>query len=411
MMHELTIMAWRNMWRNWRRTVIAVMAMVLGLILLIFMDGLIKGSDQAIYGNAVRLYGGNLQIHATGFRAKADRFPLLPVENADQVVQIVMAHPEVLVASKRINTGGMINERGESYPITITGIEASAEAPISLIAENISEGRFIQDDDKDMIVIGKGLADSLNVSIDDRVTLMGKRKNESMRQRTMTIVGIYDLGLKEAEKGMVFISLSEAQSLFNLRDQETEVTVSTISVGNEDQLINELQANLLDYEVDSWETLNPEIRQTMDIKSQFTTIFGLIVVMIACIGILNLMMMAVFERTREMGVLAALGMKGRQIMGLFLLEGTMIGVVSAIGGCLLGWLVLILFNRSGGFDLTFTQGMGDITALMGDAIFASISFESIARYGVIVAGMAALASLFPAWQASQKEPAKTLHYV
>jgi len=410
-MHELTIMAWRNMWRNWRRTVIAVMAMVLGLILLIFMDGLIKGSDQAIYGNAVRLYGGNLQIHATGFRAKADRFPLLPVENADQVVQIVMAHPEVLVASKRINTGGMINERGESYPVTITGIEASAEAPISLIAENISEGRFIQDDDKDMIVIGKGLADSLNVSIDDRVTLMGKRKNESMRQRTMTIVGIYDLGLKEAEKGMVFISLSEAQSLFNLRDQETEVTVSTISVGNEDQLINELQANLLDYEVDSWETLNPEIRQTMDIKSQFTTIFGLIVVMIACIGILNLMMMAVFERTREMGVLAALGMKGRQIMGLFLLEGTMIGVVSAIGGCLLGWLVLILFNRSGGFDLTFTQGMGDITALMGDAIFASISFESIARYGVIVAGMAALASLFPAWQASQKEPAKTLHYV
>jgi len=336
---------------------------------------------------------------------------LLPVENADQVVQIVMAHPEVLVASKRINTGGMINERGESYPVTITGIEASAEAPISLIAENISEGRFIQDDDKDMIVIGKGLADSLNVSIGDRVTLMGKRKNESMRQRTMTIVGIYDLGLKEAEKGMVFISLSEAQSLFNLRDQETEVTVSTISVGNEDQLINELQANLKDYEVDTWETLKPEIRQTMDIKSQFTTIFGLIVVMIACIGILNLMMMAVFERTREMGVLAALGMKGRQIMGLFLLEGTMIGVVSAIGGCLLGWLVLILFNQSGGFDLTFAQGMGDITALMGDAIFANINFISIARFGVVVAGMAALASLFPAWQASRKEPAETLHYV
>lgn len=410
-MYELAKMAWRNMWRNWRRTVIAVMAMVLGLILLIFMDGLIKGSDQAIYGNAVRLYGGNLQIHATGFRAKADRFPLLPVENADQVVQIVMAHPEVLVASKRINTGGMINERGESYPVTITGIEASAEAPISLIAENISEGRFIQDDDKDMIVIGKGLADSLNVSIEDRITLMGKRKNESMRQRTMTVVGIYDLGLKEAEKGMVFISLSEAQSLFNLRDQETEVTVSTISVGNENQLINELQANLKDYEVDTWETLKPEIRQTMDIKSQFTTIFGLIVVMIACIGILNLMMMAVFERTREMGVLAALGMKDREIMALFLLEGTMIGIVAAIGGCLLGWFVLVIFNQSGGFDLTFAQGMGDITALMGDAIFASISFTSIARYGVIVAGMAALASLFPAWQASQKEPAETLHYV
>ena len=89
----------------------------------------------------------------------------------------------------------------------------------------------------------------------------------------------------------------------------------------------------------------------------------------------------------------------------------MIGVVSAIGGCLLGWLVLILFNQSGGFDLTFAQGMGDITALMGDAIFANINFISIARFGVVVAGMAALASLFPAWQASRKEPAETLHYV
>ena len=294
-MFKMIKLAWRNMWRNWRRTVIAMVAIILGLILLILMDGFIKGSDAAIYGNAVRLYGGNLQIHATGFRAKASRLPLLPVEDADQVVQIAMAHPEVLLASKRINTGGMINNRGESYPVTITGIEPSAEAPISLIAENIAVGRFLQDGDEDMIVIGKGLADALEVSIDDRITLTGKRKNESMRQRTMTVAGIFDLGLREAEKGMVFISLSEAQSLFNLRDQGTEVTISTHIVGVEDQVIGDLQTELQDYEVNSWETLKPEFRQTMDVKSQFTTIFGLVVVMIACIGILNLMLMAVYE--------------------------------------------------------------------------------------------------------------------
>ena len=328
-MFKMVKLAWRNMWRNWRRTAIAMVAIVLGLILLIFMEGMIKGSDQAIYGNAVRLYGGNLQIHATGFRAKANRLPLLPVEDADQVVQIAMAHPEVLIASKRINTGGMINDRGDSYPVTITGVQPSIEAPISLIAESIVAGRFLQDDDEDTIVVGKGLTDVLEVGVGDRIMLIGKRKNESMRQRTMTIAGIYDLGLREAEKGMVFISLSEAQSLFNLRDQETEVTISTHTLGLENQVIGDLQADLQDYEVDSWETLKPEIRQTIDVKSQFTNIFGLIVVMIACIGVLNLMMMAVFERTREMGVLAALGMKGRQVMGLFLLEGAMIGVVGA----------------------------------------------------------------------------------
>jgi ABC-type lipoprotein release transport system permease subunit len=410
-MFKMVKLAWRNMWRNWRRTAIAMVAIVLGLILLIFMEGMIKGSDQAIYGNAVRLYGGNLQIHATGFRAKANRLPLLPVEDADQVVQIAMAHPEVLIASKRINTGGMINDRGDSYPVTITGIQPSTEAPISLIAENIVAGRFLQDDDEDTIVVGKGLIDVLEVGVGDRIMLIGKRKNESMRQRTMTIGGIYDLGLREAEKGMVFISLSEAQSLFNLRDQETEVTISTHTLGLENQVIGDLQADLQDYEVDSWETLKPEIRQTIDVKSQFTNIFGLIVVMIACIGVLNLMMMAVFERTREMGVLAALGMKGRQVMGLFLLEGAMIGVVGATVGCTLGWLLMAALNQAGGLDFSFASEMGDMTALMGDTLYASINLVAILRQGFIVAVMAALASLIPAWQASRKEPAEALHHV
>jgi len=410
-MFKMVKLAWRNMWRNWRRTAIAMVAIVLGLILLIFMEGMIKGSDQAIYGNAVRLYGGNLQIHATGFRAKANRLPLLPVEDADQVVQIAMAHPEVLIASKRINTGGMINDRGDSYPVTITGIQPSTEAPISLIAENIVAGRFLQDDDEDTIVVGKGLTDVLEVGVGDRIMLIGKRKNESMRQRTMTIAGIYDLGLREAEKGMVFISLSEAQSLFNLRDQETEVTISTHTLGLENQVIGDLQADLQDYEVDSWETLKPEIRQTIDVKSQFTNIFGLIVVMIACIGVLNLMMMAVFERTREMGVLAALGMKGRQVMGLFLLEGAMIGVVGATVGCTLGWLLMAALNQAGGLDFSFASEMGDMTALMGDTLYASINLVAILRQGFIVAAMAALASLIPAWQASRKEPAEALHHV
>ena len=409
-MFKMIKLAWRNMWRNWRRTGIAMIAIVLGLILLVFMDGLYGGYDEAIFANAVRLYGGNLQIHTPGLRDRAHRAPLLPVKDADQVVQTAMAHPEVLLASKRIKTGGTIKERGEIMPVIITGIQPSVEAPISLIAENIVAGRFLQDNDEDMIVIGKGLADELDVGVGDRITLAGKRKNESMRQRTMTVAGIFNLGLKDAEKGMVFISLTEAQSLFNLRDQTTEVTVSLHTVGMEDQVIGELQADLQDYEVDSWLTLNPEFRQVMDLSQQVTGIFGLIVVMIACIGILNLMMMAVFERTREMGVLAALGMKGRQVMGLFLLEGAMIGAVGAAVGCTLGWMAMLTFNQTGGYDMSSYTDMGEIYALMGDAFFATIDPVGIVQQGFIIVVMAVLASLIPAWQASRKEPAEALHH-
>ncbi|MEJ2747929.1 MAG: ABC transporter permease, partial [Anaerolineae bacterium] len=335
-MNKFIKMAWRNMWRNWRRTVIASTAIVLGLILLIFMDAMIKGSDQAIFGNAVRLYGGNIQVHALGYRDKSSRLPLLPLADADAVVKTVESQPGVIAATKRINTGGMISSRGASFPVVITAIQPSGEAPISLIAENISDGRFLKDDDQDAILIGKGLADLLGVGVGDRVTLLGRRLNESMRQRSMTVVGIYDLGLAAAEKGTVFINLPVAQTLYNLRNQETEVAVSLDKVGQESKLIPTIQADLPNYEVDSWNTLRPEIEQTLQVKSAVTSIFGFVVLLIASIGILNLMLMAVFERTREMGVLAALGMKGRQIMTLFLLEGTFIGFIGAVVGCILG---------------------------------------------------------------------------
>jgi len=403
-------MAWRNIWRNWRRTMIAAAAIVLGLILLIFMDAMIKGSDQAMFGNAVRLYGGNVQVHAPGFRIRASRFPMIPLKNTEEIMQAALAQPQVVSASRRINTLGMVSDLEGTFPVTITGIQPAVESPISLVAENITRGRFLQDDDKNAIIIGKGLADLLKVSVGDRVTLVGRRVNEAMRQHSMTIVGIFDLGLAEAEKGMVFINLPDAQTLYNLRRQETEVSITLQSIGLEDSTKSALQASLPQYEIDSWETLRPEIRRMMDIKAAFSSIFGLVVLLIASIGILNLMLMAVFERTREMGVLAALGLKGRQIMVLFLLEGIFIGFVGAVIGCFLGWMAVLAVGQVG-INFSFASNVGEIGALLGDRIYPSISIADILGYGLAVLVIAALASLYPALQASRKEPAEALHYV
>jgi ABC-type lipoprotein release transport system permease subunit len=406
-------LAWRNMWRNWRRTTIAVVAIVLGLIMLLFMDGLIAGSDQAIFGNAVRLYGGNIQIHAIGFRDKATRLPLLPLENADSVVQTARAQPQVTFASKRINTGGMISSREGAYAVGITAVEPAFEASYSLQAENIVDGRYLLPDDGDAVVIGRGLADMLNVTVGDRVTLVGRSLHESMRQRTVTIVGIYELGLAEAEKLSVFITLGEAQTLYDLRDQATEVTIGLQKVGQEQQVVAALQRAFPELEVDSWATLRPELRQTMDTKAAVSSFFAFIVILIAAIGILNLMLMAVFERTREMGILAAVGMKGRQIMTLFLWEGTLIGVVGAVVGCVLGTLALVALNAAGGLDFSYmsSASMGEVSALMGTHIYPTYSWANAFNRGLAVAIIAALAALYPAWQASHQEPAQALHHL
>jgi len=418
-------LAWRNMWRNWRRTSIALTAIVLGLILLLLFDGLIQGSDQAMYGNAVRLYGGNIQVHAPGYKAKSHRLPLLPLADADAVVQAALTAPQAIVASgvrlaesppavvaaaKRINTGGLITNREGSFGVAITAIEPAVEAPFSLQAENIVAGRFLAPEDEDLILIGKGLADLMQITVDDRVTLLGKSKNETMRQRTMTVVGIYDLGMADAEKGMVFMTLPEAQRLYNLRDQATEVSITLQSTGQEAAIIPMLQAALPGYEVDSWVTLRPEMREAMESKGAFTSVFGFIVLFIAAIGILNLMMMAVFERTREMGVLAAIGMKGRQLLALFVLEGAMIGLVGAIIGGLLGVAILWAISQVG-IDLSYAAGTGEMTALLGSRLYPAVEPLTVVSRGLAVVAIAALAAFYPAWQAARKEPADALHHL
>jgi ABC-type lipoprotein release transport system permease subunit len=406
-------LAWRNMWRNWRRTLIASVAIVLGLILLIFMDSLIRGSDQAIYGNAVRLYGGNVQVHAPGYRDMAKRLPLLPLADGDFVVEKVSEQPNVLNASKRINTGGMVSSREGAQPVNITAIEPESESAVSLVAENITLGRFLTAEDRDSILISQELADLLDVSVNDRITLMGRRMDQSMRQRTMDIVGIFDLGMGEAERGLVYINLPAAQTLYDLRDEETEVAVTLEQIGQEDELIASLEPELSGYEIDSFYTLQPEIQQALATKSSFTAGLGFIVLLMASIGIFNIMLMAVYERTREMGVLGALGMKGRQLMSLFMLEGTFIGLFSAILGCTLSWL-LVRAVASVGLNwgaLVDTSGAGDVYALVGDVLYPSIPLVNIVYYGIAVIIIAALASLVPAWQAVRSEPAESLHHV
>ncbi len=409
-MTKLILLAWRNMWRNWRRTAIALTAMVLGLTLLIFFTGMIEGSDQAIFGNAVRIYGGNLHVNAPGYRVKASRLPLLPLEDADAVMRTVAAEPTVVAVAPRISTSGMVSKRGTALGVAITAIDPTIEAPLSLQAESIVQGRFLSPADHDAILIGQGLADRLQVGVGDSVSLLGRRKNETLRQHSMTVVGVYNLGMPDIEKSVVYIPLADAQMLYNLRGQATEAVVFLKQVGTEERLMRSLQAELPGYEVNSWQTLRPEFRETMRTKLVFTSFIGMVVIGIAAIGILNLMLMAAFERTREMGVLAALGMRNWQIMALFMLEGALIGVVGAVLGCALG-VLLVWAVAQVGIDLSMAAGMGEIMALLGNRLYPSVTVGDVLGRGLLVVLISALASLYPAWQAARNEPAVALHHV
>lgn len=412
-MGKLVRMAWRNVWRNRRRTIIVLIATTLGLALLLFFDGLFGGSQQAIFGNAVKLQGGNVLIHAPGYRERLRRMPLLPLPDDEAVLQAVRAQPRersgVVAASRRIKTGGMVSSREATLPVTIIGIEPEQEASTGLLAQNIAQGRYLAATDEDVLLIGRALAERLEVGVGDRVTLVGRATHEQMRRRTMSVVGIYALGLPEVEEGTAYVSLAEAQTLFDLRDQATEVVVSLENVGHERAALASLRSALPGYEVDSWQTLNPEMMQAFEMNVEVMEMFGLVVLLIAAVGILNILLMAVFERTREIGILAALGLKRRQVMALFLQEGVLMGLLGALAGSLLGGAVVWHLSRVG---LPWSAGeYSELTALMGERIYFRMAIDQLLGRALTVAIIAALASLYPAWQASRKEPAEALHYV
>jgi ABC-type lipoprotein release transport system permease subunit len=341
---------------------------------------------------------------------------LLPLVDPGVAVEAAQAQPEVVAVSQRVETGGMVSSREGSLSVAITGIEPEQEAPVSLVAENVVQGRWLEGSDEDVLLIGKAMAERLEVTVGDRVTLLGRATHQQMRRRTMTIVGIYDLGIPDVEKSLVYVSLLEAQTLFDLRDQATEIAIYLEQVGQEPPVVERLRTALPGYEVDAWDTLDPSTKEMMALEAQIMDMFGLIILLIAGVGILNLMLMAVFERTREIGLLAAMGLKRRETVALFLLEGVLIGLLGALAGSVLGGVIGAYFGRVGidwvalygGIDMAEYSGL---IGLMGDRLYLRIGIGVLAGRALTVGVIAALASLYPAWQASMREPAEALHYV
>ena len=409
-MSTLLKIAWRNVWRGRRRTFLIAVAMGIIMALLIFYDGLIVGFEQAIYGNSIQILGGNIQVHAPGYNEKTVRYPLLPLENPDAVVQSAEAHPNVVLAAKRINTNGLVTNREGAFSVTIVGLETDKEAQISTIAQNISAGRFLAPEDGDLILIGQGLATAMEIGVNDRITMVGDIKHEQSRQRTMTVVGIYDVGVPEIEKNTVYISLGEAQQLFGLEGQVTEVVVNLAQVGQEAGVVRQLNTMLPNYEVDTWITSFPEFKRVMDMDKAVMAIFGVIMLGIAAIGIFNLLMMAVFERTREIGVLGALGLKPRQITILFLVEGILIGMIGAVLGTILGTIINGLVGYYG-IDYSQFADMADYMALFSGRIYTEQVPHKVLQHAITIAIISMIAALSPARQASRRDPAEALHYV
>jgi ABC-type lipoprotein release transport system permease subunit len=403
-------LAWRNLWRHRRRTVIVAVAVASTMGLMMWYDGLIGGFNEAIYGNAIRVLGGNIQIHAAGYGAEVNQLPLLPLANDQALVEAAQVQPQVMAATRRINTGGMATTREGAFGVTIVGVEPEKEAPASLWAQKVSAGRYLAPDDLDMVYIGQGLATAMGVTVGDRFTLAGRGAHQQMRSRTMTVAGIYDLGMPDIEKRTMYITLGEAQSLYDLDGQVTEIVVFLKQIGEEPAVMDALRPSLAGAEITSWQTSFPELERVLATKGGAMNVFSVIMMVIVGIGILNLLLMAIYERTREIGILGALGLKPFQISVLFVLEGVLMGLVGLAAGVALG-LAINGVEMQIGMDFSAYTSLSSYMALISDKVYPTWGVDKLLQRALVVLIITTLSALYPAREAAQREPAEALHYV
>jgi ABC-type lipoprotein release transport system permease subunit len=274
---------------------------------------------------------------------------------------------------------------------------------------DVKEGRNLASDDLDNILIGKGLADAMGVKVGDRVTLVGRSQHEQMRQRTMTVIGIFDLGMADIEKQTVYISLGEAQVLYDVSSC-TEVSIFLQRLGLESSVIEGMKPGLPGYEIESFQANYPDLASAINTKGGVMDVFSVIIIAIAGVGILNLLLMAIYERTREIGVLGAMGLKPNQISLLFILEGIMIGLVGVVVGIVFG-LALNGYLISVGLDFGSMSTATSYMALIQGRVYPTWGVEKLLMRASTIAIISALAALIPAFEAGRREPAEALHFV
>ena len=341
-------LAWRNIWRQPRRTWLTTGAMVFSNVLLVFMISLQFGMYELMIDNTLQAFTGHLQVQAPGY--KDDQKMRQTVPNIVSLAQSLREQLSSDTIAARGSAFALASSEDRSYGIVVFGIEPAYEPGVSTIPGLIRQGGFLHDMDAAQIIIGAALARNLRVDIGNELTLLGTGRDGSFAAAVVTVVGIFDSGIPDLDRNIAEVPLGFFQDVFFMEGSGHQVVISTADIDEVPQLQRRVEALLPvdeDLIVHDWDALQPGLKQAIqaDISSAFF-MYGVLVILVA-FSVLNTQLMSVLERTREFGIVMALGLTPGRLGRLVLLETAIMGVMGLVLGALLGGLVTWWFSFNG----------------------------------------------------------------
>ncbi len=410
-MWVLVKIAARNVLRNKRRSAITFVAIGLGLVLVLFFYGFIQGVDKQFTENFIKAQTGHIQLHAKGYQEKARLLPLdIAIADPEAVAKKLRELPHVRTVTPRLRFPVIVSSGRESLGILGLGIDPQAERD-GVIATSIPKGQGEYFSDKSgYALIGADLAKDLKVTVGDLLTLMATTVKGALNSIDVEIRGLFKTGYSQYDASILVLALPDAQRLLRMSGKATEISLMLDNVDQTEAVAQAIRQKFSDngFEVQTWQELGAAIFELLAARRQLMTVISFVVILIAALGIANTMLMSVFERTREIGTLMALGVTPGEIRLLFLCESALLGAAGGVMGTAIGGALLKYFATVG---VTFTQTSQFLNLPVGTTFYAEFSWGMVILFFVLAQVVAILAALYPAYLASKQEPVQALRHV
>ncbi len=395
-------LAWRNLWRNKRRSLIAGMAIGIGLASLIFVDALMIGMERNMVHSATSSFLGEGQIHRAGFRETGE------VEHTiidlDDVLQKLDHDTRVEHFTRRVISFGMITSPANVGAVSLIGVDPGTEQHLSQIDEAISAGEYFAGDGVREIVIGDKLAEILEVGIGERVVLTVARAHTGdLAQEMFRISGIFSFNIDEMDRGMAFVRLEKAREMLGLKNEVHEIAIlfndARYGRDKNDAIWDEYSTS--GNEAVGWTVLLPQMEAAFSMSEFSTLIVGIVLFGVVALGIINTLFMSLHERMFEFGVLRAVGTRPRGMAALVLLEAGALAIVSIILGTILGFGVTLLAAKTG-IDYTGIEFAG---VTFRELLYPVLQLDQFIIFPFWVFVFTVVIGLYPALFAARMSPA------
>ena len=396
-------LAWRNLLRNKRRTLLTVMLVGFSLVSLILTDGMVKGMQEKLVGSITQTLTGEAQIHKKGFREELDEKKF--IDDPVPIINQIRLNKDIQTFAPRVVFGGMIASPYNINGGVIYGVDAASELGISKIKEALIEGAYLSGLPRE-ILIGKSMSEILEVSLGDRIVISAAEvKNGEISQELFRVSGIFEFGLSDLDNSLGFINLNVAQSLLGLNKGIHQIVVRFKNPENALDLQSSFYqtANSGNIEALSWKDYNPSIASLIGMSNYATVIIGVTLFLLATFGVINSLFMSIYERLYELGVAKAIGTSGPELMSLVILEAFLLGVISCIFGSLVGYFANSWFAVHG-----IPFGTYDFSGVILRGIHTKVTLEQFTLLPSCVIVLVLVSAIYPSIFAARIMPVDSM---